>query len=163
MTISRHFAAIAAATATLAVGAPLLARSEAAGTLSIVQPWTRETAPGQAVGGGFMTIANRGSQADRLLSASSPAARQVQIHTVAMDGGIMRMRPLVQGVAIPAGQAVALKPGGYHLMLIGLKQPLRHGTTVPVTLQFQRAGALRVELAVQPIGATGPAQGHDHG
>ena len=159
MNVFRHFAVAAA----LGAAAPLLAQSAASVTLAVGHSWTRETAPGQSVGGGFMTITNKGGQDDRLLSASSPAARDVQIHTVNMDGGVMRMRPLAAGLAIPAGKAVMLKPGGYHLMLMGLRQPLKRGGSVPVTLRFQRAGEVRVQLQVQPIGASGPAQEHHHG
>ncbi|GAD50230.1 hypothetical protein NT2_08_00170 [Caenibius tardaugens NBRC 16725] len=155
---SKHLVAAVAAMF-LATGGSLAAHSYTAGDLVIGHPWARETAPGQSAGGGFMTVTNKGAQADRLLSGTSPAAKDVQIHSVNMDGGVMRMRPLPHGLPVPAGQTVALKPGGYHIMLLGLKQPLKQGSRVPVTLHFQRAGKVRVELAVAPIGAAAAAAG----
>jgi len=146
----------------LALAGPLLAHSYTLGSLSIGHPWARETAKGQAAGGAFLTIANKGNQADRLVSASSPVAREVQIHAMSMDGGVMRMRPLRQGLPIPAGKTVKLEPGGYHMMLTGLKQPLERGTRVPLTLHFQRAGTLQVELAVHQITWAPSAEGHHH-
>ena len=138
-----------------------MAHSYRAGPLSIQHPWSRETAVGQAVGGGFLTIANSGTREDRLLSGTTPVAAEVQLHTMTMDGGIMRMRQVTDGIAIPARDSVELKPGGYHIMFMGLKRQLRQGERVPVTLRFQRAGNVTVQLAVQPISATGPMEdGH---
>jgi len=132
-----------------------------AGPLSIQHPWSRETAVGQAVGGGFLTIANSGAREDRLLSGTTPVAAEVQLHTMTMDGGVMRMRQVTGGIAIPAKGAVELKPGGYHIMFMGLKRQLRQGERVPVTLRFQRAGNVTVQFVVQPVGATGPMEaGH---
>jgi periplasmic copper chaperone A len=135
------------------------ARAQMAGDLHIASPWTR--AAGQnGTGAGFLTITNHGSAADRLVGASSPAARVTEIHTHMREGDILRMRP-VEAVEIPAGQAVTLQPGGFHLMLIGLKAPLIQGQTVPVTLRFERAGEVTVTLAILPAGARGPAA-HAH-
>lgn len=131
------------------------------GALSIQHPWSRETAAGQAVGGGFMTIANGGARDDRLLSGSTPVAAEVQLHTMTMDSGVMRMRQVTNGIAIPAKGSVQLKPGGYHIMFMGLKRQLRQGERVPVTLRFQRAGSMTVQFAVQPVGSTGPMEA-DH-
>lgn len=136
-----------------------LAHGYKAGTLSIQHPWSRETAAGQTVGGGFMTIANDGTRDDRLLSGASPVAAEVQLHTMTMDGGVMRMRQVTDGIAIPAKGSVALKPGGYHIMFMGLKRQLRQGERFPVTLRFARAGAVTVRFAVQPVGSTGPMEG----
>jgi copper(I)-binding protein len=139
-----------------------LAHDHQAGTLSIQHPWARETAPGQAVGGGFLAIVNAGASEDRLLSGTSPVAAEVQLHTMMMDGGVMRMRQVTGGIAIPANGAVELKPGGFHIMFMGLKRPLRQGERFPVTLRFQRAGNVTVQFAVQPVGSTGPMKGgHD--
>jgi len=149
--------------AALLLGGPLLAHDYALGSLTIAHPWARETAAGQDAGGAFLTIVNKGKQADRLVSGSTTVAREVQIHTMTVQDGVMRMRQLKNGLDIPAGKSVGLKPGGYHIMLMGLKQPLKRGTRVPVTLDFQKAGKLRVELVVEPITSTGPAGGHDHG
>ena len=153
--------ALAAVTfACLILGATLV-HADPSSDLSIRNPWARETAVGQTVGGGFMTIANNGAREDRLLSGTSPAAAEVQLHSMTMDGGVMRMRQVTDGIAIPAHGTVELKPGGYHVMFIGLKHPLRRGDTVPVTLRFQRAGTIRMQFAVQPVGSSGP-MGGDH-
>lgn len=132
-----------------------------AGPLSIQHPWSRETAVGQAVGGGFLTMTNNGSREDRLLSGATPVAAEVQLHTMTMEGGVMRMRQEMEGIAIPARGAVELKPGGYHIMFMGLKRRLRPGERFPVTLRFQRGGNVTVQFAVQPVGSTGPMEvGH---
>ncbi|WP_447728270.1 copper chaperone PCu(A)C [Sphingomonas koreensis] len=148
MTPVRHLMAGALA---LAVASPLAAQGFKHGNLTIVDPWTRQTAPGQANGGGFMTIANRARQADRLVGGSSPAAAKVEIHTMSMEGGIMRMRPLPNGLAVPARGRLELKPGSHHIMLIGLRKPLRLGTRVPLTLRFQHGGTITVQLKVEQI------------
>ncbi|MBY8824991.1 copper chaperone PCu(A)C [Sphingomonas colocasiae] len=139
---------------------PLAAQNARQGNIAIENPWSRQTAPGQGNGAGFMTIVNRGKAADRLLGGTSLAAARVEVHSMTMDGGVMRMRPVTGGLPIPAGGGVALKPGGYHIMLIGLKQPLAPGAQVPVTLRFENAGAIAVRLKVQPIGATGAEASH---
>lgn len=153
---------------TLALGAVATLTASAAvahgyrtGALSIQHPWSRETAVGQAVGGGFLTIANSGTRDDRLLSGTSPVAAEVQLHTMTLDGGVMRMRQVTDGIAIPAKSSVELKPGGYHIMFMGLKRQLRQGERFPVTLRFQRAGSVTVQFAIQPVTSTGPMEaGH---
>lgn len=145
--LRRFLVSAAAALPTL----PAAAQEMRAGDLTVQQPWTRAAGQG-ATGGGFLAISNRGAAADRLLSVSSPAARTTELHTMIRDGDVMRMRP-VQAIDIPAGQTVTLRPGGLHLMLIGLSQPLREGESVPVTLRFERAGTVEVALAVRPAGA----------
>jgi copper(I)-binding protein len=134
------------------------AQEHAAGLLKIGHPWTRSTVPGQTAGGGFMTIDNAGGEPDRLLDASSPAADHVELHSMSLDGTVMRMRE-VPGIDLPAGRTVALEPGRLHLMLVGLKQPLKAGAKVPLTLRFQKAGAVQVELLVQAPNAAGAAAG----
>ena len=113
-------------------------------------------------GGAFMTIANDGPSADRLTGATSPIAARVEIHTMSMDGGVMRMRPLGDGLAIPAGGSVSLAPGGFHIMLIGLRQPLAKGKTAPLTLQFARAGKVAVTLMIEPVASSGSEDHHGH-
>lgn len=135
------------------------AQEARAGDLAVQQPWARAAGQG-ATGAGFLSISNRGAAADRLLSASTPAARAVELHTMIRDGDVMRMRA-VPGIEVPAGQTVALRPGGLHLMLVGLSKPLREGEAVPLTLRFERAGEVRVELSVQAAGAREPAA-HRH-
>jgi len=151
----RRFLLAAAPALLVAAGLPAAAQEIRAGDLLVQQPWTRAAGQG-ATGGGFLSISNRGAAADRLLSASSPDARAVELHTMIRDGDVMRMRP-VASVEIPAGQTVALRPGGLHLMLIGLSQPLREGDAVPVVLRFERAGQVEVALSVQAAGAREPA------
>ena len=157
MLLRRTF--LAASPALLSPAAPAATAQEArAGDLAVQQPWTRAAGQG-ATGAGFLSISNRGAAADRLLSATTPAARAVELHTMLRDGDVMRMRA-VEAVEIPPGQTVALRPGGLHMMLVGLSRPLREGETVPVTLRFERAGEVRVDLAVQAAGAREPTAAH---
>ncbi len=142
----------------LLVGAPIslaglaaMAHDFTLGSLTIGHPYARPTVPGQVVGGGFLSIANKGAD-DRLLSATSAAAKSVEMHTMSMDGDVMRMRQ-VDGIALPAGKTVDLKPGALHLMFIGLKAPLKAGDTLPVTLKFEKAGEVKVTVNVQAPGA----------
>lgn len=162
--INAAFAAAGAGALVLSLGAcgsQKPAGSEAAASaksrIAITGPWSRETAEGQDAGGAFMTIINSGSVDDRLIGGSSPVAVEVQVHTVDMTGGIMRMRQLANGLEIPADSTVTLKPGSFHIMLMKLKRPLARGSTVPLTLQFEKAGTVEVNLAVQPVGSQGPA------
>jgi copper(I)-binding protein len=134
------------------------ARDYKLGTLEISQAWARATPPSAPAGGGFLKITNTGATPDRLVSARSPAADIVQVHEMKMDGSVMRMREVEKGLEIPAGGSVTLAPGGYHLMMMGLKGPLKQGSTVPVTLTFEKAGTVDVELAVEAMGASHPAQ-----
>ena len=126
-----------------------LAQSFATSPITIERPWARASAPGQTVGGGFMTILHQGATEDRLVSATTPIAREVQIHTMNMDGGVMRMRPVEGGLTIPAGGRVVLQPGGLHLMFMELSAPLAAGSTFPVTLRFANAGDIKVEFNVE--------------
>lgn len=151
-------AAVAVLSASVAPAHEYHARS-----LTITHPWSRETAPGQDVGGGFMVVANTGATPDRLLGGSTPAAKSIEVHEMTMDGGVMRMRQVAGGLAVPAHGTLELKPGSYHLMLMGLKAPLKKGTRVPATLRFAHAGAVKVEFQVEAIDFAGPhaAGGHD--
>ena len=146
--------ALAAAIAFLA--APAIAHDYKLGSLEIAQPWTRATPSTAQTGGGFLTITNKGTTPDRLISARSPASDKVEVHEVKMDGNVMRMRELEKGLEIPAGATVMLKPGGYHIMFVGLKAPFAKDAKVPVTLVFEKAGSLDVELAVEALGAAAP-------
>lgn len=124
------------------------------GPLQITHAFTRATAPGAPSGGGWLTIANTGAEADRLVSASSPAASRVETHEMKMDNNVMVMRRLPDGVEIGAGETVDLKPGGIHLMFIGLAEPFVEGEEVPVTLTFEKAGTVTIQLPVAALGAT---------
>jgi periplasmic copper chaperone A len=121
--------------------------------LEIKAPWARAT-PGRAENGAaYLTIVS--PTTDRLTAASSPVAKKVELHTMSMEGGVMRMRPLA-AIDIPAGQTVTLSPGGMHIMLLGLTQPLRQGQSFPLTLSFDHAGSRQVTVAVEKAGAMGP-------
>lgn len=158
--------------AALALALPLSACGPASDTdspaeatasrITVERAWSRETAPGQDAGGAFLTIINPGGAPDRLIGGAASIAGDVQVHTIDMTGGIMRMRQLAEGLEIPAGGTVTLEPGGYHIMLMDLQRPLARGDAVPLTLEFEKAGRIKVELAVQPIGAAGPGEAH-HG
>jgi copper(I)-binding protein len=139
----------------IAIAAPAAAHDFKVGKLTFQHPWTRATAG--KVGAGYTIIVNSGKTADQLVSASSPAVDRVEIHTMTMDDGVMKMRPLPDGIAIPAGGTAKLAPGGYHLMLLGLKKPLVEGTLVPLTLNFAKAGPVKIELKVEAAGAAEPA------
>jgi periplasmic copper chaperone A len=117
--------------------------------------WTRAMPPGATVSAGYLRIRNAGPTADRLLAASSPAARSVELHETTMTDGDMQMRE-VERLELAPGAVVSLSPGGMHLMLIGLVKPLKVGAVIPLTLQFERAGRVDATLRVRPIGATGP-------
>ncbi len=119
------------------------------GQLKIENAYTRATAPGQKAAGGFMKIENKGG-ADQLISASSPVAGEMQLHTMTMDGNVMRMREL-KTIDVPANGSVELKPGGLHLMFIDIKSPLKAGESVPVKLKFQKAGEVEVKMPVRDI------------
>jgi len=124
--------------------------------ISIENPFSRATPGGAKVGAGYMTIINKGTAADRLVSATSPAAGKVEIHEMSMQDNVMKMRELPAGLPIEAGKSISLAPGGYHLMLMGLKAPLKQGDKVPVTLTFAKAGKIEVTLDVQGIAAQQP-------
>jgi hypothetical protein len=121
-------------------------------SLRVSNPFARATPPGAKVAGAFMTIKNVGPDADRLLSASSPVAGLVEIHEMAMDGGMMKMRAL-KGIDLKPGATVELQPGGYHVMLEDLKQPLKQGEQIPVQLTFEKAGVLDIKVHVEAMGA----------
>jgi len=136
----------------IVAGALLLAAASGAfAQVKVEQPWARPTVEGQMAGGAFLKIQNVGG-ADRLLSASSSAAGMVQLHTMSMEGDVMKMRE-VEAIDLPAGKTVELKPGGLHLMLMGLKSPLKEGSKVPLTLKFEKAGEVKVEV---PVAAKAP-------
>lgn len=124
------------------------------GSISIQHPYARATAPGQPTGGAYVRLVNAGA-ADRLLSASADVSRSVELHEMKMENDVMRMRQ-VDGIAIPAGQTVELKPGGLHIMMMGLKAPLAAGASFPLTLRFEKAGEVTVQAVIEPPGAAVP-------
>lgn len=137
--------------------ASLIACSAALAQAPVVSDaWARPTVQGQNNGGGYLRIDS--ARADRLVGATSQVATSVEMHSMTMDGDVMRMRKL-DAIDVPAGGTVELKPGGLHLMLMGLKAPLAPGATFPITLKFEQAGEVQVQAKVAP---RGPAKGHDH-
>jgi copper(I)-binding protein len=145
------------AMAAVLVLTPARAEDVKAGDLVISQAWTRATPGGAKTGGGYLTIENKGSAPDKLVGASADAAGKVEVHEMTMNDGVMKMRPAEGGLAIDPGKTVKLAPGGYHLMMMDLKSPLKQGDKVPLTLQFEKAGKVAVTLDVQGVGAQGPS------
>ena len=136
-----------------------------AGGITVEAPWSRATPGGAQVAGGYMKITNSGKDTDRLTGGTLPVASRFEIHEMKTEGGVMTMRPLPRGLEIKPGETVEFKPGGYHVMFMGLKQGLKEGDTVKGTLTFEKAGKLDVEYRVGPIGggsAPGGAGGHQH-
>src|ERR1700749_3172857 len=131
----------------LALAAPAVAQEVKAGDLVITQAWTRATPNGAKIGGGYLTIENKGSAPDRLVGGSTDVAGKLEVHEMAMQDGVMKMRPVDNGLTIDPGKTVKLAPGGYHLMMSDLKNPLGQGDAVPVTLEFEKAGKVAVTLA----------------
>jgi copper(I)-binding protein len=136
------------------------APSYTVGSLLIETPWARATPAGATVGSAYAKITNRGTAPDRLIGGSLPGTAGVEVHEVRLANGVMKMRKLENGLEIAPGKSVELKPGGYHLMLIGLQQGLRMGQSIKGTLQFQNAGTVEVEFAIAPVGAA--SAGHSH-
>lgn len=132
------------------------------GDLIIQQPWSRATPPGVKVAAGYMTIRNTGSAADTLLGGSASVADRIEVHESSEKDGVASMRKLNQGLEIPANGSVELKPGGLHLMLMGLKGTLVAGEPVQLVLNFEKAGSVTVEFAVSPLGAGGHDAGRNH-
>mgnify|MGYP001162697731 CR=1 FL=1 len=155
MTSRRLF--LAAAVSLVAL--PAMAEDYKIGSIEITTPWTRATPPSARTGGGFMIITNKGTVADRLVAARSNTSDKVEIHEMQMDGNVMRMREVTNGLEIPPGATVALKPGGYHIMFMELKAPLAKDAKVPLTLVFEKAGSIDIQLNVEAMGA----MPHGHG
>lgn len=161
------FVIVAAALALFAVQ-PAFAHDYKIGTLEIEHPWARMTPAGAKVGGGYLTVENDGKEADRLVAATAEIAERVEIHEMSVKDGIMTMRMLPDGLEIPADGEVKLAPGGYHLMFMNLKQPLKEGESFKGSLTFARAGTVDVSFKVEgmagPKGEAGhDAHSHDHG
>ncbi len=143
-----------------------IAGETAVGDLKIADPYARATVPGAPVAGGYMTITNTGSQPDRLVAGSAPFAGRVEIHEMTMQGDVMRMREIAGGLEIPANGSVTLKPGGYHVMFMKLKEQLKEGENRTATLVFEKAGKVDLDFAVKKIGGRkhgGHGMKHGHG
>ncbi|MBP2293561.1 copper chaperone PCu(A)C [Azospirillum rugosum] len=125
------------------------------GGVSVTAPWARAAAPSARNGGAFMVVTNGGTEPDRIVAAQTPIAEKAELHTHQMDNGVMKMRP-VDAIAVAPGEPVTLRPGGLHVMLLGLKQPLTQGSRFPVTLTFAKAPPVTVEVPVLGAAAMGP-------
>jgi copper(I)-binding protein len=152
----RTVALFALALAPFLAGHAVAAADYKVGSLDISQPWARATPKGASTGAAYLTVSNSGSQTERLSCASSAAAAKCQIHEMAMDNGVMKMRPVEGGLEIKPGQTVTLKPGTYHMMLEGLKAPLKAGDTLEATLTSSGGGSVKVDFPVAAIGAPAP-------
>ncbi|MFF9550790.1 copper chaperone PCu(A)C [Methylobacterium fujisawaense] len=148
------------------LAAPASAQDVQAGPLKIGHPWSRATPNGAKVAGGYLSVTNTGSEPDTLIGGSFDEAGKVEVHQMSMEGGVMKMAPVEGGLVIKPGETVTLKPGGYHLMFMDLKQQLKKGEIVKGTLSFAKAGAVPVSFTVEGIAAKEPGQGAmkmDHG
>jgi copper(I)-binding protein len=143
------------AAATLLIVAASFAFAQGA-SIQVEQPWARATPAGASTGAVYLTITNKSQEMDRFLSASSDVADKLQIHEMKVVNGVMEMREVTGGVAVAANGSVELKPGSYHLMLMGLKKPLKAGETIPLTLDFEKAGKVSITVPIRAMGA-----GHD--
>lgn len=153
--MSNRILAFAAGLGALLAASAALAHDYKIGDLVIDHPWARATPKGAPAGGAFLVVTNKGKAADRLLAGTADVAGTVEIHEMAVVDGIMKMRPIAGGIEIPPGGSVTLKPGGLHVMLIGLKEPLVKGQKVKGTLIFEKAGTIAVEYEVEAIAAQG--------
>lgn len=152
---------ILSAAALLLAGTFAHAHSFKLGDIEIGHPHARVTAAGQPIGGGYLTLVNKGRD-DKLLSVRAAVSESVELHSMSMEGDVMRMRQ-VEAIALPTGKKVELKPGGFHIMFVGLKAPLKAGDKFPMTLKFEKAGEVEVEVSVEApkAGADAPAE-HKH-
>jgi copper(I)-binding protein len=151
---------LTAALAVLVVASSALAHDYKLGPLVIDHPWSRATPKGAAVAGGYMKITNTGTTPDRLLGGSAEVAKRFELHEMSMEGGIMKMRELSNGLEIPPGATVELRPGSYHVMMQNLSRQLTKGERVKASLTFEKAGKIDIEFAVDAVG--GGAKEHKH-
>jgi periplasmic copper chaperone A len=163
-TLTAKLRGVAAATAALILpviltqiaAVPAQAADYNVGSIHITDPWSRATPKGAAAGAAYMTVTNNGSAPDRVSCVSSEASAECQIHSMTMEDGIMKMRPVQGGLEIKPGETVMLKPGGFHMMLLNLKHPLDAGQTLKATLKFDHAGTVDVDFPIAGIGAPAP-------
>ncbi len=142
--------------------APAFASEYMAGSIKILQPWTRQTPAAAKVAGGFMTLVNTGTSADRLIGGTIDNAARFEVHEMSVAEGVMRMRQLQSGLEIKPGATVVLKPGSYHVMFLDLRSAPAAGKRLKGTLVFEKAGTIDVEYEVEPAGAS-TSRGSGHG
>lgn len=150
----------AVAVAMLALAGPAWAGDAKVGAIEIRSAWARATPPKAPAGGAFLTITNTGDATDNLLGATTDVAKTAELHTHLQQGDVMRMVAL-GNVEVQPGKTVEFAPGGLHVMLMGLKQPLTEGQSFPLVLDFAQAGKVTVTVDVKAAGAMGPAMVHD--
>ncbi len=132
------------------------------GELRVEQPWARASATqGAKAGAAYFTLVNLGAEADRLIAVATPVAKMASLHHSVMDKGVMKMLP-VAAVEVSPGEPAVLRPGGLHVMLMGLKAPLIEGETVTLTLTFEKAGSIEIEVTIQGPAAMQPGMMHQH-
>jgi copper(I)-binding protein len=147
--------------AMLGVAGAALAGDFTVGDITVGDPWSRATVGAASNGVIYLTIANRSATADRLVAVAAAVAGKASLHRSTMEGGVMKMRP-VPAIAVGAGEATVLKPGGLHIMLMNLARPLREGEMFPTDLTFEKAGTIRVQVMVGKPGAMdGSTMKHD--
>lgn len=136
------------------------------GDVTVTHPWSRPTPPGVPMGVGYMVISNQGDTAITFVGATTPKAEKVTLHQSMMKDDMMSMRPLTEGLSIPAGETVKLEPHGYHLMLEGLKSAVARGESFPMTLEFDTEESMQIELHTTPMeqssGSSEKPSAHDH-
>lgn len=143
--------------------ASLLSTTAFAADVKVEQPWARASAGMAKAGAAFLTIHNGGTSDDRLVAAKASVSKKAELHTHIKEGDLMKMRQ-VEAIDVPAGETVTLQPGGMHVMFMGLNAPFKEGDHFPLTLVFEKAGDVTVDVAVQGVSAKGmEMQGHDHG
>lgn len=125
------------------------------GSIEILRPWARPSSDAPSCAAGFFGLTNKGAEPDRLIAARSPAAEKIEIHAIKVVGGDVAMRPREAGLVLPAGVTLTLQPHGYHLLLMGLRAPLNPGDRLAMTLIFEKAGSIDIELAVEAPGLVG--------
>jgi len=159
--MQRIFFMLAVVAMALSAVLPATAGDTSFGTMIVENPWSRATPKGAKVGAGYMKILNIGDTEDRLIAAESKISERVEIHTMSIDGGIMKMRRLTEGLAIAPKSEAMLKPGGLHLMFVGLKSPLKEGEDFGVTLKFEKAGEVDILFKTSGIGGQSPYPSED--
>jgi copper(I)-binding protein len=157
-----HSKSLSFALALCLVAGTAFAHEYKVGNLQIGHPWSRATPKGATLAAGYLKITNSGAEPDRLIGGSADFAGRFEIHEMKMEGGVMKMRSLPNGIEIKPGETVELKPGGYHLMFPALKAPLEQGQKVKGTLRFEKAGSIAVEYAVEAIGGAPKGAHHGH-
>lgn len=149
--------------APLLTSGPASAHEFTQGAITVEHPWTRATPPTAKVGGGFMAIVNAGDAPDRLLAVEAEIAARAELHVSTLENGVMQMRPLPDGIALPPGSTVLLEPGGLHVMFMELTAPLVEGQSFPAVLVFEQAGRVAVEFSVEALGSSHEGHGATQG